>query len=98
MKELKLEPNETELIGRWVEKDGSVVKDEACRRIDALLAGGHLTRITQDASGWEILYQDKEDGRFWEMTYPQSHMHGGGPPALRCLNGDEAKKKYNLRG
>lgn len=46
--------------------------------------------------GWSILYQDKEDGRYWELTYPESGMHGGGPPTLTWLKFEEVEKKYKI--
>ena len=32
---------------------------------------------------WEIEYLDPTTGEKWLMDYPQSEMHGGGPPRLR---------------
>jgi hypothetical protein len=48
--------------------------------IDAALA--KLERLGHDQSGWETLYRDPGTGSFWEITYPQSRMHGGGPRQL----------------
>ena len=53
-----------------------------------------LIEITTDTSGWDVLYRDPADGRYWELTYPQSHMHGGGPPRLTHLSFEQAKTKY----
>jgi len=53
-----------------------------------------LREIGRDAGGWDILYRDPQDGRYWELIYPRSHMHGGGPPELRCLTPEETEKKY----
>jgi hypothetical protein len=39
---------------------------------------------TADA-GWTILYRDRDTAQFWELSYPSSHMHGGGPRRLRQL-------------
>jgi hypothetical protein len=65
------------------------------RRI-RFLTSRHLQRIRADVSGWTILYRDPDDGRYWELTYPQSEMHGGGPPQLRWLSKRDALKKYRL--
>ena len=46
------------------------------------------------SAGWETLYRDPRDGRLWELTYPQSEMHGGGPRRLHVLSRDEAAAKY----
>ncbi len=91
---MKIDPSENEIIGRWLpDNKGSVVADEACLRIDALV-GSYLTFLGRDANGWEALYQDPEDGRLWELTYPQTEMHGGGPSQLRCLSIQRAREKY----
>ena len=75
-------------------RDGRVVADETCQRINELTTS-HLKELGRDSSGWDVLYRDPDDGRLWELTYPQSELQGGGPPQLRCLTTDEAKKKYS---
>jgi hypothetical protein len=90
---MKIRPDETELQGKWVLENGTVAADDTCRRIE-LLTKTHLRKIKADDSGWNILYQDPEDGRYWELTYPQSEMHGGGPPNLRGLSREAAKSRY----
>jgi hypothetical protein len=90
---MKIRSNETELQGKWVLKNGAVTTDDTCRRID-LLTTTHLRNIKTDDTGWNTLYEDPEDGRYWELTYPQSEMHGGGPPSLRTLSKEEAKSRY----
>jgi len=45
-------------------------------------------------SGRDDLYRDPDDGRLWELTWPQSDMHGGGPHRLSCLTIDAARMKY----
>lgn len=90
---MKLLPTETLLTGAWLLRDGHVVGDDTCQRIKEL-ARSHLSRLGHDASGWEVLYRDPDDGRLWELTYPESHLHGGGPPQLRCLTLTEARAKY----
>jgi hypothetical protein len=60
------------------------------------LVTNSLQKVSVDASGWCILYRDPEDGRYWELTYPQGEMHGGGPPRLTCLEVSAAVRKYRL--
>jgi hypothetical protein len=86
---------ETQLKGSWIAKKRRVEKDAATERIEWLLRTS-LHRIAIDASGWDTLYEDVNDGRFWELTYPQSEMHAGGPPMLSHLPRDEARKKYDV--
>ena len=38
-----------------------------------------LVKIARDLTGWRVLYRDPKDGRLWQLSYPQSEMHGGGP-------------------
>ena len=86
---------ETEIRGRWTTDAGKVEADQTCRRIEQLVAG-YLREVGRDASGWDVLYSDPSDGRYWELIYPESHLHGGGPPTLRNLTEEEARKKYRV--
>jgi hypothetical protein len=93
--ELALRPSETLLKGGWITSGNSVVADETCKRIEALTTG-LLKHLANDATGWESLFQDPADGRLWELYYPQSEMHGAGPPSLRNVTALEASSKYKL--
>lgn len=90
---MTIAPTEMLLTGQWLVLEGRVVADETCTRIDELTRS-YLKGLGRDASGWDALYQDPGDRRLWELTYPESHMHGGGPPQLRCMTLEEATKKY----
>jgi len=65
----------------------------ASRRIHYLVTY-RLERLGIDASGWETLYRDPQDGRLWEHTYPHGSMHGGVPPALHVISPQAAAAKY----
>ena len=88
-----IEHNETEITGVWLMSQGHMIANKNCQRIYDLIHS-HLVEVSRDSSGWEALYRDPNDGRFWEITYPHSEMHGGGPPQLRYLLVDEARRKY----
>ncbi len=90
-----IRPDETEIRGTWVERGGGLEADENCRRIDRLLRTC-LKEIGRDGSGWDILYLDPCDGRYWELIYPDSHLQGGGPPLLRHLTEAEVRRRYKL--
>ena len=92
---MQIRPEETELVGRWEKIDGSVRTDAVANRIDELTQT-HLTRVSVSENGWEKLPRDPVDLRLWELTYPQSEMHGAGPPMLRLLSLEDAQKKYNF--
>jgi Immunity protein 27 len=90
-----LKPGETRLQGRWVEVDGSVQADDVSRRIDWLV-DEHLVRIAEGSGGWSTLLRDPTDDRFWELTYPSSERHGGGPPTLLVVTRLEAEHRYQV--
>jgi Immunity protein 27 len=89
----KLQPTETILTGRWLVHAGQA--DSTTERIKWLIS--HCLQKIADSpqwGAWETLYKDPDDGRYWERTYPQGEMQGGGPPELRYLTAEEASQKY----
>jgi hypothetical protein len=87
--------DEVLLIGSWVQSETDVRGDDVYSRIKELTSR-HLVRLASDCTGWETLYRDPWDGRYWELTYPQGHLHGGGPPMLSIIVQDLAREKYQL--
>jgi len=85
--------DETEIRGCWVETNGRLVKDANTERIEELTRD-YLRELKRDASGWDVLYVDPNDGRYWELSYPDSSVSGGGPPSLKYLSRDDVRKKY----
>ena len=92
----KLNSNETRLVGCWIEKDGSVVQDALCKRIQ-WLTDSYLEQVAVDGDNWSALYRNPDDDSYWELTYPQSQRHGGGPPALQRVPKGDAFKRYGIR-
>lgn len=43
-----------------------------------------------------MLYKDPTDGRYWELTYPNSEGHEGGPLKLTVMSPEEAEFKYHI--
>jgi hypothetical protein len=86
-------PEETDLDGRW-EVTGDRARANATSKRIWKLTSGYLQEIASDWSGWETLYRDPQDGRYWELTYPQSEYHGGGPPRLTHISEEAARAKY----
>jgi hypothetical protein len=68
----------------WVLRDGRTVAEGDAATIDTLL--GDLDRVAHKDGGWTSLHQHRKTGEFWELSYPQSQMHGGGPRRLRQMN------------
>src|SRR5690348_15682895 len=91
-----LRPEETDLVGQWLDTGTRIEGDAVCARIRRLIAE-HLERIADSSGGWETLYRDPLDGRLWEQTYPHSEMHGGGPPRLTVIAPERAAAKYGTR-
>ena len=96
---MKITSSETDIVGSWIVDGGKVRGDAACERIEWLTAN-HLRKVavSPQSGGWETLFQDPDDGRFWERTYPQGEMHGGGPPRLTLLIGEKVREKYRIVG
>jgi hypothetical protein len=92
-----LQVTEHLLIGAWVAGADGVSADETCIRIENLVRN-QLEHVADHPhnGAWETLFRDPRDGRFWERTYPQGNVHGGGPPALRVIPRLEARAKYQL--
>jgi hypothetical protein len=90
---LTLQPEENELIGSWVMRDGRMVSDETETRIKNLIAN-RLREVS--AGNWCKLYVDPTSGAYWELTYPQGEMHGGGPMKLARLPGEEARRRFGV--
>lgn len=90
---MEIDRNETEIIGKWVFEKDKVTPNENCKRINSLIKN-HLQKIGADESGWNILYQDPEDNRYWELIYLESELQGGGPPSL--INIGNRLDKYHI--
>jgi hypothetical protein len=85
--------DEKELVGQWLRKGMKIEGDATCARIEGLIAG-YLVALGSDESGWDALYRDPETGSLWELTWPQSNQHGGGPPRLALVRAEDMRPKY----
>ena len=92
---MQIEPHETLIQGEWQIVEGRAIADASALRIRALIDTA-LEKIGSTSGGWETLYRDRRDGRFWELFYPQGGMHGGGPESLRVIEAAEAAHKYGV--
>lgn len=91
-----INPNETVISGGWELIEGRMVPDATLARIQQLVRD-QLEKIADIGGGWETLFRDPADGRFWERINPRSEMHGGGPESLRCIDKNSAECKYHLK-
>jgi hypothetical protein len=92
-KVLRPESHETELVARWIRKDGKAKPDDTARRITMLLREW-FKPLAETKSGGERLLRDPSDGRLWEASY-RKRIHGG-PPTLRVISEEVARKKYGI--
>ncbi len=90
---MSIDPREKEIIGSWTLVNGRMVEDEASRRVRSL-AKTELQHIATTKDGWEKLYRDPQDGRYWELFYPRGEMQAGGPPTLRVIGSEQARAKF----
>lgn len=88
-----LQPHETNVIGRWREDGLTLKPDDNCIRI-SYLVDNVLIPIASNDGGWTRLFRNPNDGRLWELTYPESELHGGGPPSLINIAKSEVIAKY----
>jgi hypothetical protein len=73
-----------DLKDEWVMRDGRMIAEGDSISIDTLLVD--LERVADKDGGGTTLYRHRKTGAFWELSYPQSGMHGGGPRRLRQMN------------
>lgn len=85
--------SEARIEGQWNLENGNLIPDETCGRIE-YLTQNVLKKLTTDATGWQTLYQDPVDNRYWELTYPHSDWQGGGPPLLQCIDIETMNMRY----
>ena len=92
---MELVSDETELKGAWKLVDGRMRGDDVEERISWLVTHS-LKPLASASGGWEILYLDPNDGRYWERTFLHGELQGGGPQCLRVLDQIAASRKYSL--
>jgi hypothetical protein len=95
LRKTQILPTESEIAGSFITRDDRTTANAEVARIGKLV-DGYLEKITASTDGWSVLYKDPNDGRLWELTYPNSGAHGGGAPRLKHISRDEAAKRYSL--
>lgn len=93
----KILPSENLIVGKWIIVQDQLLPDTTCERIERLISNCMIELSSSEEAGdWEILYRDKNDGRLWEKFFPESELHGGGPPTLRFISETDAHRKYKF--
>jgi hypothetical protein len=88
-----LAPEERELAGTWGGITEGTFTDRVDERIYWLVSRRLVLEDTVNG-GWDQLYRDPRDGRYWELTFPHGSLHGGGPRRLAHVTRDAAAAKY----
>src|SRR5690242_19629593 len=90
-----LRPDETELVGQWLDTGSRIEGDAVGARI-AWLTARRLVRL--GAVGRDALFRDPRDGRLWELTHPHGAWPTGGPPRLTAIPAGAAARRYGTTG
>ncbi|HVW96249.1 MAG TPA: Imm27 family immunity protein [Mucilaginibacter sp.] len=79
-----LTPEDELIKGKWLFNGKEMSGDRNCKRIDWLI-NNRLVKVKSKDNGWTAVYIDPTDFRYWELTYPQGELQGGGPPMLQNI-------------
>ncbi|MBT0651676.1 Imm27 family immunity protein [Geomobilimonas luticola] len=89
----ELKPEETELVGMWLDLGIKVTGDAVADRVE-WLAATKLEKLAENREELAELYRDPRDGRLWEKVVP----FAGGPPTLRCITTADAAARFGVSG
>ena len=84
-------PDPPDLTDQWVMRGGQMSNEGDAAAIDELLLS-ELAQIAATDGRWRRLYRHRTTGRLWELSYPRSEMHGGGPGRLHELSLNSSKE------
>ena len=92
----KIKSNETIIDSDWTKLPNHLTREKAFEVQKRIywLKTNYLKKLVD--KGWEVLYIDTDDNRFWELTYPNGEIHGGGAPLLKNINKDIVLSKYGI--
>jgi Immunity protein 27 len=68
----------------WYSEDGKMTARGDAKAIDEMLAT-KLEKIRVDPVNWIVVFRHRDTNQLWELRYPQSELHGGGPRRLRLI-------------
>jgi hypothetical protein len=60
------------------------------------LARKNLIQVAVDDVNWKVLYRNAVTGDYWKEFFPDSGMHGGGPPAFVKISKEEARREFKI--
>ena len=88
-----LGPDERELAATRGQDGSGRFTDPVDARI-MWLVSRRLTLVATGDGGWAQLYRDPRDDRYWELTFPQGSLHGGGPRRLAQVSAEQVRARY----
>lgn len=56
----------------------------------------NLVQVLVDDVNWKILHRNPSNGDYWKEFFPQSEMHGGGPPVFLKISDEEVKREFKI--
>jgi hypothetical protein len=56
----------------------------------------NLVQVQVDDANWRVLHRNPKTGEYWEESFPESELHGGGPPVFKKISEEEAKRKFDM--
>ena len=89
-----LGPDEHELAASSGQDASGRFTDPVDERI-VWLVTRRLALVATADGGWVQLYRDPRDDRYWELTFPQGSLHGGGPRRLALVSAEERRERYS---
>jgi len=55
-----------------------------------------LVQVAVDDVNWKVLHRNPATGEYWKEFFPQSEVHGGGPPVFVRISEEEAKREFKI--
>jgi hypothetical protein len=89
-----LSAEETCLTASWRGAIGGETDDVDARIFR--LVREKLEHVASAAEGWDQLFRDPADDRYWELTFPHGSLYGGGPRQLTVVDAARAAAKYGV--
>ena len=89
----ELKPEETELVGMWLDLGVKMTGDAIADRVE-WLTSTQLKKVAENPGELSELYIDPSDNRLWEKLLP----FAGGPPTLRCITQVDAAARFVVSG
>lgn len=83
---------------RSVEYRFLIMNSSALSGADAAIAAEAMRQVIVNNDTWEVLYWSPSPPGLWVMSYPDAHLHGGGPPRLEMVADDSLARRLKHIG